>query len=327
MNASSGVISGTIAIGAAAGSPYSVTVIARDNGSPQKQDTDNFVFSVTDTNKSPIMAAIGNKTVARGSTVTFEANATDPDGDDFSFSLVSPPAGASISPAGNFTWTPNVSPGTYQVTIKVTDTGTPVLTDEETITITVHSLAGNPDPNDPFIDDDGHIFENAIEWMAAEGITQGCNPPANDRFCPNDRVTRGQMAAFLVRALGYSDNGGGDLFDDDNTSVFEGAIDKLATAGVTIGCNPPANNRFCPDAFVTRGQMAAFLGRAFTYTDDGGADWFDDDNGHVFEGDVNRLRVAGVTQGCNPPTNSRYCPNDFVTRGQMATFLMRAFDA
>ena len=57
-------------------------------------------------------------------------------------------------------------------------------------------------PGGTFIDDDGHIFEGAIEAIAAEGITKGCNPPTNDKFCPDDKVTRGQMAAFLKRALG-----------------------------------------------------------------------------------------------------------------------------
>ena len=70
------------------------------------------------------------------------------------------------------------------------------------------------------------------------------------------------MAAFLVRAMGYVDDGGGDRFVDDDGSVFESAIDKLATAGVTQGCNPPINDRFCPGDKVTRGQLAAFLNRA-----------------------------------------------------------------
>ena len=52
------------------------------------------------------------------------------------------------------------------------------------------------------------------------GITQGCNPPTNDLYCPNDRVTRGQMAAFLVRALGYTDDGEGNVFTDDDGSVL-----------------------------------------------------------------------------------------------------------
>jgi hypothetical protein len=53
-----------------------------------------------------------------------------------------------------------------------------------------------------FEDDDGSIFEDDIEWLAATGVTKGCNPPDNTQFCPNDFVTRGQMAAFLERAIG-----------------------------------------------------------------------------------------------------------------------------
>ena len=66
-----------------------------------------------------------------------------------------------------------------------------------------------------------------------------------------------------MRALGYDDDGGGDLFIDDDDSIFAGDIDRLGTAGVTKGCNPAeGNTRFCPDEYVTRGQMAAFLHRA-----------------------------------------------------------------
>lgn len=70
------------------------------------------------------------------------------------------------------------------------------------------------------------------------------------------------MAAFLVRALDYTNGGGGGLFVDDDDSIFESNIDKLATAGVTRGRNPPVNDRFCPGSNVTTGQMAAFLHRA-----------------------------------------------------------------
>ena len=114
-----------------------------------------------------------------------------------------------------------------------------------------------------FVDDDGSIFEADIEWLAAAGITKGCNPPLNNRFCPDREVTRGQMAAFLHRALdGLVSVGGAVDFVDDDGSIFEADIEWLAAAGITKGCNPPLNNRFCPDREVTRGQMAAFLHRA-----------------------------------------------------------------
>jgi hypothetical protein len=163
-----------------------------------------------------------------------------------------------------------------------------------------------------------HPFRADIEWLAGEGITQGCNPPANTEFCPDDEVTRGQMAAFLVRALGLPD-GGASLFTDDNASVFETDITRLAT--ITSGCGPTT---FCPDAPVTRGQMAAFLVRALGYTDSGVGDLFTDDDGSVFAGDIDRLATAGVTLGCNPPANTEFCPDQPVTRAQMAAFLNRA---
>jgi len=179
------------------------------------------------------------------------------------------------------------------------------------------------DPGGSFVDDDGNVHESAIEAVAAAGITRGCNPPDNDRYCPSDPVTRGQMAAFLVRALDAEGAIEGDRFVDDDDSVFEADIERLAAAGVARGCNPPANDRFCPDSLVTRGEMAAFLVRGFRLTTSGDRTFVDDD-GLVFETDIERLATAGVTLGCNPPVNDRFCPNDSVLRDQMASFLARA---
>jgi hypothetical protein len=183
--------------------------------------------------------------------------------------------------------------------------------------------AAETPPGGTFSDDDGNIHEGYIEAIAVEGITRGCNPPVNDLYCPSTSVTRGQMATFLVRALDLTDQLD-DPFTDDDDSVFEAEIEKLAAAGITMGCNPPVNDMFCPDADVTRGQMAAFLVRALAYTAGGGEDLFTDDDDSVFEADIDRLRTAGVTMGCNPPDNTRFCPNDPVLRDQMASFLARA---
>ncbi len=165
------------------------------------------------------------------------------------------------------------------------------------------------------------VFLDDILWLAESGITKGC---ADTSYCPTDFVTRGQMAAFLTRALGYTDVGTGNLFADDDGLIFEPSIDKLATAKVTKGCNPPINDEFCPDAFVTRQQMAAFLVRALGLTDDGGGNNFTDDDGSIFEADIAKLATAGITKGCNPPDNTQFCPFAHVTREQMAAFLRRA---
>ena len=171
-----------------------------------------------------------------------------------------------------------------------------------------------------FADDDDSEFQHDIEWLASRGITRGCNPPFDDRFCPDDRVTRGQMAAFLRRAFRLPDGDAG--FVDTSSSVFEADIAALAEAGITRGCNPPANDRFCPDDLVTRGQMAAFLTRAFGLA--AAPSPFTDDDGSVFETDISALAASGITRGCNPPANDRFCPDRTVTRGEMAAFLHRA---
>ena len=177
-------------------------------------------------------------------------------------------------------------------------------------------------PGGSFVDDDGNVHEGGIEAIAAEGITRGCNPPANDRYCPEKTVTRGQMAVFLARALDLGPTSN-DYFIDDETNLFEAGINRLAAAGITQGCNPPANNRFCPDRDMTRGQMAAMLARAFDYPVSH-HNRFNDDNGHIFEQAIQKIAAAGVTVGCNPPANNRFCPNDPIRRDQMATLLTRA---
>jgi hypothetical protein len=218
--------------------------------------------------------------------------------------------------------------------------GNPVATgDQATFSFTpseggayvVRSLVGDTQGQNPaeFIqfkvlgDIEGSVFVADIIWMAEEGITLGCNPPANDNFCPSKTVTRGQMAAFLVRFLGLTAIDGSIAFTDTGSSVFEQDILKLATAGITRGCNADGTE-FCPNKGVTRGQMAAFLVRAFGLTDDGGGNLFGDDDTSIFENDIDKLATAGITLGCNPPANTNFCPAKTVTRGQMSAFLHRA---
>jgi hypothetical protein len=172
-----------------------------------------------------------------------------------------------------------------------------------------------------FTDDDFSIFEADIEWLFSAGITKGCNPPTNDKYCPNDPLTRGQLAAMISRAFDLPATAT-DYFVDDNGGVFESDINKLAAAGITFGCNV-AGNRYCPTGLVTRGELAAMLDRALDLPGTA-TDFFTDDNGNIFEASINRVAAAGITKGCNPPTNDNYCPDDLLTRGQIAAFFRRA---
>jgi len=170
-----------------------------------------------------------------------------------------------------------------------------------------------------FTDTANSVFRNAIDELAARGITRGCNPPANTLFCPDDPVTRGQMAIFIVRGfdLGPATV---DYFDDDAGKVYEDAANRLAEAGLSQGCCP---RRYCVDNNISRGEMAAFLTRTLRLPA-ASRDFFVDDNNSIFENGINRVAQAGITLGCNPPANTNFCPNDNVTRGQMAAFIIRA---
>ncbi len=109
----------------------------------------------------------------------------------------------------------------------------------------------------------GSVFANDIMWVAQAGITFGCNPPVNDNYCPTDPLTRGQMAAMFVRAFDLPATAV-DYFTDDEASVFEDDVNRLAEAGITLGCNPPANDNYCPDDLLNRGEIAAFFRRSLT---------------------------------------------------------------
>ena len=66
-------------------------------------------------------------------------------------------------------------------------------------TFLTRALLLPPSTTNRFADDDGHWAESAIDALAAAGITSGCSA---ERFCPDELVTRAQMASFLRRALG-----------------------------------------------------------------------------------------------------------------------------
>ncbi len=174
-----------------------------------------------------------------------------------------------------------------------------------------------------FRDDDGSVHENNIDEIYLAGITVGCNPPLDNKFCPHRSITRGEMAAFIARALSLGDMTGTPAFDDLEGHLFENAIDKIVTAEIGFGCTETS---FCPDRPLLREEMAELLVRAFGYENPDGIDFFVDDDGNPFEASINKLANHRITVGCNPPDNDRFCPDRTLTRAEMATFFVRALN-
>lgn len=156
-----------------------------------------------------------------------------------------------------------------------------------------------------------------IEWLAAEGITSGCDP-VKKLYCPDGELSRGQMADFLARALNLPD--GPDAFDDDDGTPFEASINAIAAAGITSGCSADGT-KYCPDAALTRGETAAFLAKAFGFAQ--GPDAFVDDEASPYEESINAIAAAGISSGCNA-AKKEFCPDLKVTRATTALFLHRA---
>ncbi len=101
-----------------------------------------------------------------------------------------------------------------------------------------------------------------IERLAAEGVTAGCGSGAN--FCPNDPVTRAQMAVFLLKTEHGSSwappAASGDFSDVPVGNPFAPWVEALKDEGVTAGCG---GGLYCPNAATRRGQMAVFLTKGF----------------------------------------------------------------
>jgi hypothetical protein len=172
--------------------------------------------------------------------------------------------------------------------------------------------------NNPFYDDIGKL--------AARGVTVGCG---GGNYCPNDPVTREQMAAFILRAKGEfgPPTPPSQRFNDvPPQNIFYNFIDRLAVLQITLGCTPD-HLLYCPTDPVKRDQMSAFILRGlgeFSPPTPPSQRFGDVPPSNVFYNFIDRLAVLNITLGCTPD-HLMYCPNDSVTRAQMASFLVRAF--
>ena len=202
------------------------------------------------------------------------------------------------------------------------------------------------------------LFYRKIETVFHNAITVGCTATT---YCPDDQVPRDQMAIFIARGIaggganvpvsgsvgGHAYNcisGGVSLFSDvPPTAISCKSIHYIASKNVTTGCSP---GKYCPFDTVSRSQMAIFVAKGIvapaggagvplTYTDPDTHVSYSCDPGSpnslftdvtpsdVFCKHVNFLYAKGIIAGCS---GGQYCPDNGVTRGEMAKFLSNAFN-
>lgn len=174
-----------------------------------------------------------------------------------------------------------------------------------------------------------HPFYEEIGKVSAAGITLGCDVDGL-MYCADAVVTREQMAAFIIRALGEFNPpqpSSQRFVDVPPSNPFYAFIEDLAVRGVTLGCNA-SGPLYCPAGTVTREQMAAFIIRALgtpSPPPPASQRFVDVPPANIFYAFIEEMALRSITLGCNA-TGPLYCPGSDVTRGQMAAFLTRAFN-
>lgn len=195
-----------------------------------------------------------------------------------------------------------------------------------------------------FEDTRGNIFLTEIECLAWARMTSGAGNGDDrdwrDAYAPRQPVTRERMATFVVNMMDTAWKLDGDRLevhpladwdarntftDIDITKDHSESINRLARAGIINGGpgGTPATT-FGPGLPVTRAQTAAFLARADqvlrgrrTPT---APDYFTDDSTSVHQTSINAIASLGIAAGDG---TGRFLPEQYVTRDQMAAFLLR----
>ncbi|PKN91377.1 MAG: hypothetical protein CVU44_19890 [Chloroflexi bacterium HGW-Chloroflexi-6] len=271
-------------------------------------------------------------------TVTFSESVTGVDTSDFSLTTtgVTSAAVSGISGSGSL-YTVSINTGTGSGTIRLN-----VVNDNSIMDAALNPLSAGFSGGQTYTVSKAATvatFEDVpltywassfVERLYSAGITSGCSVvPLN--YCPDATVTREQMAVFLLRSKHGSSyippTADGTVFGDvPASSIYAPWIEQLAAEGITDGCG---NSNYCPTAPVTRAQMAVFLlkaknGSGYTPPVIGDGSGFTDvPDDHWAAAWIKQLATDGITGGC---AAGIYCPENPVTRAQMAIFIVKTFN-
>jgi hypothetical protein len=315
--------------------PHGMAHDAAGNANVASTSTD---YTVTYTTSLGIMITRADPNPTNASlvnfTVTFSKPAINVDISDFALTTT----GLSSVAIDNFdgwgtTFTVGVSTGTGSGTLRL----------DVPTTANITGLDGHPPAGLPY--SSGEVYNVVhqasftdvsptywawywIEKLYANDITGGCLLTPF-KYCPENPVTRAEMAVFLEKGMRGSayipPAGTGTVFADVPLSYWAADwIEQLFADGITAGCG---SGIYCPEAPVTRAQMAIFLLRAehgLAFTPPAATGVFADVPTTYWDASwIEQLATEGITTGCG---GGNYCPEAPVTRAQMAVFLVKTFN-
>jgi len=171
----------------------------------------------------------------------------------------------------------------------------------------------------------GYWADRHVHALAGLGVTAGCG---GGKFCPDSALSRDQMAVLLGRmrhGTSFTPAAAVGVFRDVPSDAWAADwIEQLWSDGITAGCLVDGGERdFCPRDTVNRAQMAIFVCLARGWEPLPPVGLFSDvPLDYWAAGHIERLAVEGVTAGCG---GSRYCPDDPISRAQIAVLLIKAW--
>jgi len=184
----------------------------------------------------------------------------------------------------------------------------------------------------PVFPDLGTTHAAAVACAFEYGLLSGY---PDGTFRPNEAITRGQMATFIAAWLWVATGVSLSVpersqFEDVEGGTHANAIEAIAAAGIVSG---RSDDTFGPGEPLTRGQFTRVLAGAISYADilevggplppEASEVTFSDTEGTTFEASISALAGIGLAAGTG---GGEFEPRTAVTRGQLATFLLRAAD-
>lgn len=156
-------------------------------------------------------------------------------------------------------------------------------------------------------------YKDAVDYLVNNNITQGTTPTT---FGTHDNIKRGDLAIWLAKALKLDTaSAPASGFEDTAGTRYDAAVSVLKAKGIVSG---KSETSYAPSAYVTRGEMAIMLSRAYELSTDEKAPFTDMG---AYAPYINGLYAYEITTGKTPETFGTALN---ITRGDLAIFLKRA---
>ena len=161
----------------------------------------------------------------------------------------------------------------------------------------------------------------AVSALSDSGILDGTSCLVEE--CSGN-IERWEVALWIVRLLDSEPTENQAFADIEAEMTYGGHVEALFDLGVTVGCMVDPL-RYCPTRSTSRGEMAAFVTRAYDLEETLPPHGFADvPETHNFRDNISALRNAGVLTADCADGSGLFCPEDPIMAAEAVEWLYRA---